>query len=359
MWWILACTEPKNETTVDTDTVIDWRDLDPRVAGPFAVGHTQIVHTYTPIEGEPERTIPMEIWYPTTDTTGTPAEYFLGMDELVFHDASVAPPIYAQGYPVHVSSHGYRGWGANSAFLMRHFASHGWVVVAPNHINNTLADHQSPLPISHFIHRPKDITESLNVLESLEWEYPIDTEQVVLSGHSFGASYSTWASSGASYDNIEAVCWEGVGLEDPTTPCTEAQYAEFTSGLLQDPRVTVSIPMAGTDRKTFFGEEGYKQVHAPVFYISGSADNLEASEAQFQDLQDIDFRWLNIDGACHQSFTVGGCPSMDTDLAYDILNYYILAYARQRLLQDDSADIDALLSGQVQPWTESVLQLKE
>ena len=141
-----------------------------RERGPFNVGHIQIVHTYQPLSDQPERTIPIEIWYPTEDTTGTPATYFMGIDESCFADATPAAPVYERGYPVHLSSHGYQGWGANSAFLMSHFASHGWVVVAPNHIDNTLVDHASPLPIRHFIHRPKDLTESLNVLETLDWE---------------------------------------------------------------------------------------------------------------------------------------------------------------------------------------------
>ena len=75
-----------------------------------------------------------------------------------------------------------------------------------------------------------------------------------MSGHSFGASYSTWGIAGARYDNIDTVCLEGEGLEDPTTLCTETEYEALSSGLLNDPRVKVAIPMAGTDRKTFFGK---------------------------------------------------------------------------------------------------------
>ena len=358
--WLFACLSPEKETgIVELTPKVQWAELDPSQRGPFQVGHIQIVHTYTPIADQPARTIPIEIWYPTEDTTGETATYFVGVDDTVFSNATPAAPIYEGGYPVHLSSHGYRGWGANSAFLMSHFASHGWVVVAPNHIDNTIIDHQSPLAIRHFVHRPKDLTESLNVLEALDWGYPISTEAVVLSGHSFGASYSTWSGAGASYDNVDAVCLEGIGLEDPETLCTESEYAELSSNALHDPRITVAIPMAGTDRKTFFGDTGYQSVHAPVLFISGTEDGQAGNQAHFEDVTEIDFRWLSLENACHQSFTVGGCATMDTDLAWNILNHYVLAFARQRLLGDTSTDVQALLDGTVQPFTEATLLVKE
>ncbi len=356
---LLACGDEKVVDTATSAETIDWRALSPQEKGPFNVGHIQVMHAYTPIDGEPERTIPIEIWYPTEDSTGSPATYFVGVDDTVFANATPAKPIYEQGYPVHLSSHGYQGWGANSAFLMSHFASHGWVVVAPNHIDNTLIDHRSPLPVSHFVHRPMDLTESLNVLDTLSWEHNINTESVVLSGHSFGASYSTWSGAGATYDNIDAVCFDGVGLEDPETLCTDAEYALLSSNELHDPRVSVAIPMAGTDRKAFFGETGYQSVHAPVLFISGTEDGEAGNQAHFDDVTGIDFRWLSLKDACHQSFTVGGCATMETELAWNILNHYVLAFARQRLLGDDSTEIAALLNGTSQPWTEATVLVKE
>ncbi len=360
MWiWLLACGDKADTGVVESVEQLDWRTFDVQQRGPFNVGHTQIMHTYQPIADQAERTIPIEIWYPTEDTTGNPASYFMGVDETVFADATPAPSIYTEGYPVHLSSHGYQGWGANSAFLMSHFASHGWVVVAPNHIDNTLVDHSSPLPVRHFIHRPKDLTESLNILETLDWADPIDTTSVVLSGHSFGASYSTWSGAGASYDNIDAVCFEGEGLEDPDTPCTDSEYALLSSNQLHDPRVKVAIPMAGTDRKTFFGATGYQNVQAPVLFISGTEDGQVGNQAHFDDVTGIDFRWLSLENACHQSFTVGGCATMETELAWDILNHYVLAFARQRLLGDTSSDLSDLLDGTTQPWSEASLLVKE
>lgn len=356
--FLLSCSGVDKVDTATTES-IDWQSWNPAERGPYNVGHIQVEHTYQPLPDQPERTIPIEIWYPTEAVSGVPATYFMGVDEGVFSGAVPAVPAYEKGYPVHLSSHGYRGWGANSAFLMSHFASHGWVVVAPNHIDNTLVDHSSPLPIRHFVHRPKDLTESLNVLENLGWEHPIDTESVVLSGHSFGASYSTWSGAGATYDNIDAVCTEGVGLEDPGTLCSDSEYEALSSNELHDPRVKVAIPMAGSDRKAFFGATGYQNVHAPVLFISGTEDGEEGNQAHFDDVTGIDFRWLSLENACHQSFTVGGCATMETDVAWNILNHYVLAFARQRLLGDESTAVMDLLNGTTQPWPEATLRVKE
>ena len=51
--------------------------------------------------------------------------YVYGIDEDVFENATIADSVHFGGYPIHLHSHGYQGWGATSAFLMRYFVSHG------------------------------------------------------------------------------------------------------------------------------------------------------------------------------------------------------------------------------------------
>ena len=116
MLWIAlwSCTDSKTSDTARVESnIVGWADWSPKERGPFNVGHIQIVHTYRPLPDQPERTIPIEVWYPTEDTTGTAATYFMGIDDAVFADATPAAPVYDKGYPVHLSSHGYQGWGAN------------------------------------------------------------------------------------------------------------------------------------------------------------------------------------------------------------------------------------------------------
>ncbi|MFT4978741.1 MAG: putative dienelactone hydrolase, partial [Myxococcota bacterium] len=221
--WLLGCSGGKDSAVGEdpSEEGVDWQALDPGAPGPFNVGHVTIEHTYTAFEGDEPRTIPIDVWYPTEDTSGEDAIHLYGTDALSFEDAVPAAPIHDGGYPIHLYSHGWQGWGATSSFLMRHFASHGWVAVAPNHVGNLLADHEDPLYTAHYIHKLRDLQESLDVVAALALAGPKQADAVVLSGHSFGASYGAWGGGGARSDAIEETCASG-GLG---SPCTEQEVA--------------------------------------------------------------------------------------------------------------------------------------
>ena len=68
----------------------------------------------------------------------------------------------------------------------------------------------------------------------------------------------------------------------PAGGCTDAELAAFTSGALQDDRVAAIIPMAGTVRQSFFGETGYEAVTEPVLFMSGTEDNPDSSQNQWE-----------------------------------------------------------------------------
>ena len=341
---ILGCTGSAKEGVIDpadTGSVVDPLDWAVDQVGPFSVGHQSISHTYDPGDGLDDRTIRIDVWYPTQDESGITAEYAVGTDAQVMENAAVAAPVHDGGFPVHVHSHGYRGYGATSAFLARYFASHGWVTVAPGHTQNTIIDHVDPLPVAHFIHRPLDVTAALDSLTDIVPE--ADTSSVVLSGHSFGA-YTTWASSGATYDldSVAEMCATGEGLEDDG--CTAAEEARFGS-VLADPRVVATIPMAGTLRRSWFGSDGELSVEGPVLFFSGTEDSV-GQQNQFDQMGAIDFTWVELDGGCHQTFALGGCNTLDTDLGFHVVQTLSLAFARQTVLEDVEPRTASLLSGE-------------
>jgi predicted dienelactone hydrolase len=365
MVFFLSCTTDKIESQEDTSNNIDTsssqQSLDPfDQIGSFRIGHKQIEHTYEPLENRPERTIVIDVWYPTLDSTGEIGTYIYGVDEDVLENATLASSIHDNGYPVHLHSHGYQGWGATSAFLMRYFASHGWIAIAPNHTNNLLADHEDPLPTEHFIHRPLDLTQSLNVVAEhdffTESDPNLQMDNVLMSGHSFGASYSTWGLAGADYERIEDSCGTGAGLEQGS--CTDQELTMLTSGTLSDHRIKAAIPLAGTIRKAFFGDVGYKSVQGPVLFISGTEDNHQSAQDHFDEVVDIDFSWLSLEGGCHQSFALGQCSTLDVETGFEIVQTYSLAFARKHILNVENEDIDLLLTGMQQPWAQGILQKK-
>lgn len=354
LFW--ACSHPK---TTQTDNEPPWLKYETTTVGPFSVGHMQYTHEYTPIENQPSRSIVIDIWYPTTDTSGEEGEYLYGVDPLVFEDASIAESVYEDGYPIHLHSHGYRGWGATSSSLMRHFASHGWVSISPNHTNNLLGDHESPLAVAHYIHRALDLQESISVLASIEGFSSTQSNNVLMSGHSFGAGYSSWSIAGAEFTQVDIFCDTGVGLEDESIRCTEKEKEMFLSGELHDPRVKAIIPMAGTIRQSFFGDSGHQNVDIPILFLSGTEDGHESAQAHWEAMNELDFRWLSLEGGCHQTFALGQCSTLDVDLGFSIVSSYALTFARHNILQDETSTILDWLDGHTQPYAQATIHVSQ
>jgi predicted dienelactone hydrolase len=313
-------------------------------SGPFRVGYRTLSVDYMPEgTGGLARTIPINVWYPTNDLEGTRVTYAgLFIDADSWRDATLAPPVDPAGYPVHVYSHGHRGFGGTSAALMRHFASHGWVAVAPDHTGNTFGDFTEPNPTNLYFLRSMDISQSLDALESLPSDDPLaghlQTERVLMSGHSFGVT-TTWASAGATYDvaRIEARCEAG------EIECTGAEIAAFAAGV-HDARVVAAIGMAGALREDWFGSAGYETVSVPFFAMSGILDDVGA-DAQFAEVTGMDLTWIDIEGGCHQAFALGGCDAVADEVVFPIINEYALAFGRRHVLVDARAEVESALDG--------------
>lgn len=330
--------------------------------GPFQAGFRTWKHTYTPVETGQPRTIAINLWYPTADKQGKPASY---MDDTVgdaaaFDHATLAPPAHASGYPLLLYSHGYLGFGGTSADLSRYFASHGWVVIAPDHTGNTLAEYATggndPPPSIWYL-RTRDLQQCLKVLDELPADDPLHgqvaTKQVVLTGHSFGA-YDVWAMAGAAYDTtaIAANCKQGKG---PGGACTDADVAVFAKGL-GDPRVAVAIPMAGGVDLSMWGEDGRKSVKVPTLIMSGTDDGPGTGQPVFDHTPGPDVAWLQIENACHQTFALGTCPKLSAEAGFHIVDSYALAWARAYLLGDTSKKVQGLVDGTLSLAPEAKLQ---
>ncbi len=328
----------------DATPVGDPRDFDVRQRGPFGTGYRLVMHTYTPRGSTAPRTIPVHVWYPPRAISGphpTYGRFFT--DPVAITGAPLAPSVHPRGYPVQVYSHGDHGFGGTSHFLMRFFASHGWVSVAPDHVGNTLFDTPDPRPFNLYHLRSQDVRAALDMLETLPASDPLagraDTRRVVLSGHSFG-THTVWASAGATFDveGFRAMC--------PTSlRCTDADLDVVRAGLV-DARIVAAIPMAGSINRTLFGAMGHSSVRIPLLAMSGTADPVGA-DGQFTSTAPLPLTWIEVRGGCHQYFALGGCDMIPDSFQDSIVGVWSLAFARRHVLDDSAPAVLGVLDGSV------------
>jgi dienelactone hydrolase len=320
--------------------------------GPYACGHRTLETTYAQPGGLPARTIPIHVWYPSNVAKGDhPIYRNVFVDDHAWEDAPLAPSPWPGGMPVLVHSHGYKGFAGNSARLMCHLASHGWLAVAPEHVGNTIGDTPDTLPIAVYFQRPLDVRAALDfVAEPPAGDALVgraDLTHVAMSGHSFG-TYTAWAVAGAAYDaaSIKAQCDSG-----GVASCTDAQRAVFTTDL-SEKRASVVIPMAGgTD--DFFAADGYDAARVPVLLMSGTL-NPVGDDALFASTKGVDLTWVDVTGGCHQLFGLGngvlgdpGCAVLPDEEGFALVNPWVLAYVRYHVLADRGAEVSGIVEGSV------------
>jgi predicted dienelactone hydrolase len=320
--------------------------------GPFNVGYRTLDVSYVTPNGE-TRTFDVNIWYPTLDDDGEHPKYnAIFYDNVSYTNASLARSPYADGkYPVQVYSHGDRGYPDNSVFLMRHFASHGWVSIAPRHVGNTLGDTPAQKPPSLYYLRGKDVSAAIDVLGKLPSGDPLtgktDASRVFMTGHSFGG-YTVWTVAGATFDvaGIESRCRANPSTPDAGTsmpPCTDADLAAFRAGV-RDPRVIAGFPMAGMARPDWIGNEGHKAVTIPMFFMSGTDDPI--GQQEFYDrLAPFPMTWVDVKDACHLFFSTGKCNLLADAKQVPVVGSFALAFARKTLLGDTTAEVADVLAG--------------
>lgn len=187
---------------------------DPEAEGPFPVGVTtvELLDQDRATNGEPRR-IRTEVWYPAAPEaramprdvvrweSEAPAEYRdrvarfgLAIEQDAARDA---PPERRVGrFPLVVFSHGAFGIRHQSVFATRHWASHGYVVAAPDHAGNTLWDALQGAGAGSLaassVDRPIDVVLLWRALIrgviAAEIAAVTDTRRFAVSGHSFGGN---------------------------------------------------------------------------------------------------------------------------------------------------------------------------
>lgn len=250
--------------------------------GPYAVGVTT---TEIDDGSDAHRTLPIEIWYPASPARDAPTEvYELKAGSLVLaklpspmHAVRDAPALYGVGLrPVVVFSHGNGGTRLQSLFLTEHLASHGFIVAAPDHVGNTLAEmiNGSALPALDAAKlRPGDVSRTLDavIASNADARSPIyadaDLARVGVVGHSFGA-YTSLRIAGATVDpsllDTECAGPDGGLICDGWSPGYVFPASQ------RDQRFAVAVAQAPGGSNVV--GDGYEDIAIPTLIMDGTAD---------------------------------------------------------------------------------------
>ncbi len=272
---LLACgTGPEPAEPTGTEPTLDVESL--RERGPWAAGS----RSYE-IVGSSGVPLPLQLWFPAD-----------GQEQDVLYDGLV-PGSAAFGAPVACDevrglvafSHGNGGTRVQSPFLTEHLASHGYVVVSPDHTGNTLLDLSVPLT-EMMLRRPVDIADAVDAaLDDDELGRCLPDDGYVVIGHSFGG-YTALATGGATVNDFAG------GEVD-----------------LSDPRVTGVVGLAPWDAAGGITDGG-AAIDVPTLLLTGERD-ATTPIAQVQRLYDpmvVEPRWLGVfpDGG-HYTFSPVAC----------------------------------------------------
>ncbi|MBT9316938.1 alpha/beta hydrolase [Leptothoe spongobia] len=205
--------------------------------------------------------------------------------------------------PTVIISHGLGNDRTSYAYLGRHLASHGFVVINVEHpgsnaaqINALLVGKSADVVANEeFINRPQQISALLDYLEreAIQYGSLINFAQVGLVGQSFGG-YTALALAGAHLDFEvlrEACPPSSLSLNvSLLLQCQAGQLADPSETMLslQDDRIRAAIAI-NPITSVLFGEESMGQVTTPTMIVSSGADTVAPALQE----QLVPFTWLN------------------------------------------------------------------
>jgi predicted dienelactone hydrolase len=360
-------------------------------APPYALGGEYAVGVMdATLTDNPDRPLTVSIWYPAEATEGEAPTYRTGLFAFAGGEAVRDAELDERGapYPLVVYSHGSGSHRAFSLFLMEHLASHGFVVIAPDHPTNTALDlvfNEEAFDdnlASNYIHRPDDLLRVIEYAETMP--QMIDINNTAVMGHSFGG-YTALAAAGGqldlnriaewcsnptgliftserqfaaipNYREVEGAQYNLCFLEEHLEDMVALRgYEDVPDGLLPpttDPRIRAVVALAPWNAP-IFGESGLTNVTVPALVIVGSEDRITPPERDayvaYERLGSVEKSLAVFENADHFIYidscrdfmlrfgAFGGCsdPVWDMQRAHDLINHLTTPFLRSVLYGED------------------------
>lgn len=184
--------------------------------------------------------------------------------------------------PLVVISHGLGEDRGNFSYLAQFLASHGFVVVLPEHIGSSsrqfasaAAGFANPPGAQEAIERPQDIRFVLDrlILEP-QWRNRVNSQRVAVIGHSYGGVTALMlAGAVIEPEKIRAACSSVDRLMLVPSASLQCSLGRLPRDRydLSDPRVVAILPVSPFASKVF-EPTALNQVQVPTLVWSGSAD---------------------------------------------------------------------------------------
>ena len=310
---------------------------DPEAPGSYPVGVTSMLlmdRARTDLATGEARQLMTEIWYPAADETrGLPpnrlfdffprnkqAQITLMLKvafkadataaDANFHDFAVRDARPRDGvFPLLLFSHGHGGLRMQNAFWCEHLASHGYIVMAPDHTGNCALTYINGkiIPMRDDdasdkqaeVDRPKDLSflidemEKMNLGSDSRFCGRVDLDRIGAAGHSFGGFTCAWlinqdprikaivpmAGAAKERTNFECPVMTLIATEDKTLDKEQMENLRQYYAQSKGPHYSVEFKNAGhfsfTEMyqiKSDFGDgvgQGVRITNGePVIYIS-------------------------------------------------------------------------------------------
>ncbi len=283
---LMACSDGSDSTTQPLPD-------NPEATGPFGVGHSSFIAIDS---RRANRSLSIEVWYPVdeADRQDAPLTRYelapgIGLpSEVAVDDLPVSS---RTDQTLLVFSHGYGGINTASTVLMETLASHGFIVVSPEHTGNSQSSNEDSFDEAA-ANRVPDVSFLIDTMVA-RGEDPddmfyqrVNTERVGVLGHSFGGMTAVGMAAG----------WAEAD-PDPRVAAIVPISAVFRAQLQRDDR---SGPNAG------FTQQQLERITVPVMLMGGSADTdvfLENNTIAFSELVNAPVVYqVDIIGANHTHF---------------------------------------------------------